>query len=110
MLAHIREVGGYFKAHLQALSEKHECISDVRGMGLMLGLELNSTELAEAVAAEMLRRKIIINRTSDNVLRFLPPYILERKHVDVAIAALDEILTGSVTYAGASPEGEHANG
>ena len=81
LLAHIREVGGYFKQKLQALAEKHECISDVRGMGLMLGLELNSTELAESVAAQMLQRKIIINRTSDNVLRFLPPYVLERKHV-----------------------------
>jgi acetylornithine/N-succinyldiaminopimelate aminotransferase len=110
MLAHIREVGGYFKQKLQALAEKHECISDVRGMGLMLGLELNSTELAESVAAQMLQQKIIINRTSDNVLRFLPPYILERKHVAIAIAALDEILSGSVAYAGVSPKGEHANG
>ncbi len=76
----------------------------------MLGLELNSTELAESVAAQMLQRKIIINRTSDNVLRFLPPYILERKHVDIAIAALDEILSSSAAYAGVSPEGEHANG
>lgn len=110
MLVHIREVGGYFKQKLQVLAEKHECISDVRGMGLMLGLELNSTELAESVAAQMLQQKIIINRTSDNVLRFLPPYILERKHVDIAIAALDEILSGSVAYAGVSPKGEHANG
>ena len=110
MLAHIREVGGYFKQKLQALGEKHECVSDVRGMGLMLGLELNSTELAESVAAQMMQRKIIINRTSDTVLRFLPPYILEDKHVDIAIAALDKILSGSVAYAGISPEGEHANG
>jgi acetylornithine aminotransferase/acetylornithine/N-succinyldiaminopimelate aminotransferase len=110
MLAHINEVGGYFKQKLQALADKHDCITDVRGMGLMLGIELNSTELAESVAAQMLERKIIINRTSDTVLRFLPPYILENKHVDIAIAALDEILSGSVAYAGVSPEGEHANG
>ncbi len=110
MLAHIREVGGYFRQKLQALAEKHDCISDVRGMGLMLGLELNSTELAESVAAQMLQRKIIINRTSDNVLRFLPPYILEREHVDIAFAALDEILSSSAVYAGVPPEGEHANG
>jgi len=41
----------------------------------------------------MLNRKILINCTSDTVLRFLPPYILERTHVDAAIAALDEIFT-----------------
>jgi acetylornithine/N-succinyldiaminopimelate aminotransferase len=110
LLAHIREVGGYFRQQLQALAKQHECISDVRGMGLMLGLQLNSTELAESVAAQMLQRRIIINRTSDNVLRFLPPYILERKHVDIAIAALDEILSSNAAYAGVSPEGEHTNG
>ncbi len=65
--------------------------SDVRGIGLMLGLELNSADLAKRVAAEMMERHIIINRTSETVLRFLPPYILERKHVETAIAALDEI-------------------
>jgi len=42
---------------------------------------------------EMLKRNILINCTSDTVLRFLPPYILERAHVDAAIAALDEIFT-----------------
>jgi acetylornithine aminotransferase/acetylornithine/N-succinyldiaminopimelate aminotransferase len=41
----------------------------------------------------MLKRHILINCTSDTVLRFLPPYILERSHVDTAIAALDEIFT-----------------
>ena len=44
----------------------------------------------------MMAQHIIINRTSETVLRFLPPYILERKHVDTAIAALDEILTASL--------------
>jgi acetylornithine/N-succinyldiaminopimelate aminotransferase len=110
LLAHVREVGGYFKARLEALKEQHECIMDVRGMGLMLGLELNSAELAKSVAAQMMERQIIINRTSETVLRFLPPYILERKHVDLAMTALDEILTSSAAYAGTTPAGEHANG
>jgi acetylornithine aminotransferase/acetylornithine/N-succinyldiaminopimelate aminotransferase len=110
LLTHVREVGGYFKSRLEALKEQHECILDVRGMGLMLGLELNSAELAKSVAAQMMERQIIINRTSETVLRFLPPYILERKHVDLAMTALDEILTSSAAYAGTTPVGEHANG
>jgi acetylornithine/N-succinyldiaminopimelate aminotransferase len=57
----------------------------------------------------MMQRRIIINRTSDNVLRFLPPYILERKHVDLAITALEEILNSSAAQS-ASLTGEHANG
>ena len=61
-------------------------------MGLMLALDLDSAELAKTVAAEMMARRILINRTSETVLRFLPPYILEKKHVDTAIEALDQIL------------------
>ena len=93
VLAHVREVGGYFKQRLEWLRQRHDCITDVRGMGLMLGIGLDSAELAKRAASEMMARHIIINRTSETVLRFLPPYILERKHVDTAIAALDEILT-----------------
>ncbi len=59
----------------------------------MLAAELDSADLAKLTVAEMLKRHILINCTSDTVLRFLPPYIIERKHVDEAIAALDEIFT-----------------
>jgi acetylornithine/N-succinyldiaminopimelate aminotransferase len=94
MLAHVEEVGGYFKKQLAALAVKHEAIAEVRGLGLMLAVELRSAELAKQAAAKMLERHIIINRTNENVLRFLPPYILEPAHVDQAIAALDEVFAG----------------
>ena len=114
VLANIRNVGGYFKQQLERLRARHECVTDVRGMGMMLGMELDSAELATKVAAAMMAQRIIINRTSDTVLRFLPPYILERKHVDRAIAALDEILTsltsGNAALAGQAPAGEHTHG
>jgi acetylornithine/N-succinyldiaminopimelate aminotransferase len=87
------EVGEYFMTQLQALAAKHEAIIDVRGKGLMIGAEIDSADLAKLIVAEMLKRHIIINCTSDTVLRFLPPYVIERAHVDTAIAALDEILT-----------------
>jgi len=109
MLAHVSDVGSYFHEQLQSLAAKHSAIIDVRGMGLMLGIELNSADLAKSVLEEMMRRRIIINRTSETVLRFLPPYILERKHVNIAISALDDILKHA-TQAGAVLAGEHANG
>ena len=93
MLAHIREVGDYFLDALGHLQQKHEAIVDVRGLGLMLAAEVNSADLAKIVLAEMMKRRILINRTSETVLRFLPPYILGKEHVDTTIAALDEILT-----------------
>lgn len=110
MLTHIREVGEFFNSKLQWLATRHDCIIDVRGMGLMLGLELNSTELAKQAAAQMMERRIIINRTSETVLRFLPPFILERKHVEIAVNALDEILKDLTAYAGTASAGEQAHG
>ena len=59
----------------------------------MIAAELDSADLAKLTVAEMLKRKILINCTSETVLRFLPPYILQRAHIDTAIAALDEIFT-----------------
>jgi acetylornithine aminotransferase/acetylornithine/N-succinyldiaminopimelate aminotransferase len=93
LLANASNVGDYFQLELGALAMRHQAIVEVRGKGLMIAAELNSAALAKTVVAEMLKRKILINCTSDTVLRFLPPYILERSHVDTAIAALDEIFT-----------------
>lgn len=93
LLDHVEEVGEYFMGCLRDLARRHTAIKDVRGLGLMIGLQLESESLARHVAAEMLARRIILNRTSDTVLRFLPPYILQREHIDIAISALDAILT-----------------
>ena len=93
LLAHATEVGDYFQQQLSVLAGKHGTIQEVRGKGLMIGAELDSADLAKLTVAEMLKRRIVINCTSDTVLRFLPPYILERAHVDTTIAALDEIFT-----------------
>ncbi len=108
LLKHIHNVGEFFHEELSKLAARHECIVDVRGIGLMLGAELNSADLARHVAAQLMERYIIVNRTSETVLRFLPPFILERKHVETAIKALDEIV--SATYAGAAPAGEQHHG
>jgi acetylornithine/N-succinyldiaminopimelate aminotransferase len=93
ILGHIHEVGEYFKKQLESLRERHEAIIDVRGMGLMLAAEVDSADLAKLAVAQMLERNILINRTSETTLRFLPPYILERSHVDKTIAALDDIFS-----------------
>jgi acetylornithine/N-succinyldiaminopimelate aminotransferase len=93
MLAHVQDVGGYFRGQLAQLAAQHSAlVSGARGMGVMLALELRSADTAKSVASAMFERRILINRTSDTVLRFLPPYILGKSHVDLAIAALDEIL------------------
>jgi len=101
LLSHVDDVGDYFQAGLRGLAEKHGCIKDVRGKGLMLAAELDNADLAKQTVAEMLKRRIVINCTSDTVLRFLPPYVLERRHVTEAIKALDEIFTEKGSAVGA---------
>jgi acetylornithine/N-succinyldiaminopimelate aminotransferase len=92
MLAHITKVGDYFKSRLQALADNYASVKEVRGLGLMLGLELHSADLATDIANQMMQARIILNRTSDTVLRFLPPYILQKQHVDLAVDKLEQLL------------------
>jgi acetylornithine aminotransferase/acetylornithine/N-succinyldiaminopimelate aminotransferase len=111
LLENVTAVGDYFQEQLRGLAKKHEAIVDVRGKGLMLAAEIDSAELAKKTVAEMLKRRILINCTSDTVLRFLPPFILEREHVDIAIAALDEIFTEYAAAQGtAASAGGHQRG
>jgi acetylornithine aminotransferase/acetylornithine/N-succinyldiaminopimelate aminotransferase len=93
LLEHVVEVGEYFQQQLRSLALLHSCIVDVRGKGLMIAAELNSADLAKHAVTAMLKRHVIINCTSDTVLRFLPPFIFERAHVDTTIAALDAVFT-----------------
>jgi acetylornithine/N-succinyldiaminopimelate aminotransferase len=92
LLKHVRTLGEYFHAALEALDKKHKSIQDVRGAGLMLAVEVDSSELAKAVAKQLLQEGIIINRTHETVLRFLPPYVIQKKHVDQLVKALDAAL------------------
>jgi acetylornithine aminotransferase/acetylornithine/N-succinyldiaminopimelate aminotransferase len=94
LLGQVEATGKYFRTQLESLKSKHACVADVRGMGLMLAMELHSADLAKAVVTELLRRRILINRTNDTVLRFLPPYIIQKKHVNQVVRTLDEVLSG----------------
>jgi acetylornithine/N-succinyldiaminopimelate aminotransferase len=96
LLNHVREVAGYFRTQLEELKTRHACIREIRGMGLMLGMELDSADTAKAVVSTLLQNRILINRTHETVLRFLPPYIIRERHVDEVIRALDSALTSSV--------------
>ena len=93
LLEHVKEVGNYFIELLGQLDSRHGAVVDVRGVGLMVGLELDSAERAKFVQKAMLEKKIIINRTHETVLRFLPPYVVTKKQVEVVVKALDEILS-----------------
>ena len=93
LLPHVSEVGDYFMAQLNLLAREHAGIVEVRGTGFMIGVEMCSAELAKEVSDRMLfEQHILINRTSETVLRFLPPYLITKDHVDETIAALGSLL------------------
>ena len=93
LLGHVTKLGKYFLAQLQELQSKHASVTAVRGMGLMLAIDIDSADTAKAIVGQLLQQGILINRTHDTVLRFLPPYIIEKKHVDQVIRALDRALS-----------------
>jgi len=90
LLPSIRSVGGYFQAQLSDLARKHTFIKEVRGFGLMLGMEL--TVPAKQVVLDAIGQGLLINCTHDTVLRFLPPYIATEKEVDRAVKILARLL------------------
>lgn len=110
LLEHVTEVGNYFLAQFRKLAADNPSIVEVRGTGLMLGVEMRSAELATEVTNRLLyERHILMNRTSETVLRFLPPFLITRQHVDETIAALSGILQ-EVGAANPVLAGEHIHG
>jgi acetylornithine aminotransferase/acetylornithine/N-succinyldiaminopimelate aminotransferase len=95
LLPHVRETGKYFRMQLEELKVRHSCILEVRGMGLMLGMELNSADAAKQVVNQLIGHGILINCTNETVLRFLPPYIIAKKHIDRVIRELDAALSSA---------------
>jgi acetylornithine aminotransferase/acetylornithine/N-succinyldiaminopimelate aminotransferase len=93
LLKHVIATGNYFGDALEELDGRHRSIQDVRGAGLMRAIELDSAELAKAVLVRMREAGILINRTHETVLRFLPPYIIEKNHIDQLVKELDRALS-----------------
>lgn len=90
LLSKSRENGKYFKSLLESLKDKYEMIKEVRGSGLMLGMELdmNCAEMVD----DMRNRGVLINCTADNVLRFVPPLVIGKEQVDTVISHMDDML------------------
>ncbi len=82
-----REMGVYFKTGLTTLQGKYSIIRDVRGLGLLLGLELDRD--VAGIANACMERGFLINCVQERVLRFVPPLIIGREEIDLLINCLD---------------------
>ena len=96
-LEHVREMSDYFRSRLEELKKEIPVVGEVRGEGLMLALvlEIPGTEIVKA----LLEAGFLINCTQEKVLRFLPPLIIEREHVDRLIAALRRVIVSAAKTA-----------
>ena len=90
LLPSIRNMGAYFQDRLNQLARKHSFVKEVRGFGLMLGMEL--TVPGKQIVLDAIGEGLLINCTHDTVLRFLPPYIATEKEIDRAIKILGKLL------------------
>ena len=85
-------IGGYLVNRLKGLQKGFDFIKDVRGMGLLIGMELSFD--AGDIVKKCMERGILINYTNGNILRFIPPLIVTADEVDLLINALEEIFMG----------------
>jgi len=84
------KLGSYFKERLEVLKARHEIVREVRGLGLMLGVEMRFDVLS--IILKSMDRGVLVLDAGRNVLRFLPPLVIEREHIDSVIATLDTVM------------------
>ena len=92
ILEHVQEISGYLTERLEELRAEYSCITARRGLGLMQGLELESAVPAGEVSAKALKQGLILITAGNNVMRFIPPLVIEKEHVDEMAAILGNVL------------------
>jgi acetylornithine/N-succinyldiaminopimelate aminotransferase len=90
LLPEIYRLGGDFRMQLTELARHHTCIREVRGYGLMIGMELDIP--GKQIVLDAMEEGLLINCTHDKVLRFLPPYIITDAEIDRAVKMLSRLL------------------
>ena len=90
LLENVSRVGAYLQERLKSLGGKYAAVQEVRGRGLIQGLQLSIP--ARPIVEQALAEGVLFNSTQDTVLRFLPPFLLQEKHVDKGIRVLKKLL------------------
>ena len=105
MIANAKAVGSHLIAGLRDLMGKHQLIGDVRGRGLMIGVELVRDRVTkeraiterDAVVNAAFRRGLLLLGAGRNTIRFSPPLVLTTEQADIAVRIFDEAITAVVT-------------
>jgi acetylornithine/LysW-gamma-L-lysine aminotransferase len=90
MVERAAKQGAYLKANLEKLQTKHKSVKEVRGLGLMLGMETKFDVLNILLKAK--EKGVLVLDAGRNVVRFLPPFVISTDQIDKAISVLDSVL------------------
>lgn len=90
IIEHVREVAPFLEARLRELTEKYDCITELRGTGLMQGLVFDKP--VSGIISKALEKGLILINAGANIIRFVPPLIIEKEHVDEMIAILEDCI------------------
>jgi acetylornithine aminotransferase len=90
VLANGRAMGEYFRSVLEELQSRHACIQDVRGRGLLLGVQLEND--GAPVVNACLEKGFLVNCIQERVLRLAPPLVVAKEQIDALVACLDQVL------------------
>jgi acetylornithine/N-succinyldiaminopimelate aminotransferase len=91
LVERVAELGGSLTRGLQKLAVRHASIGEIRGMGLMIGVQLGS--IAKETVNRLLKKGIITNAAHETVLRLLPPFIISNENIEEFLITLDEVLS-----------------
>lgn len=99
LIENAREAGNYLKESLTKLRGRHPCISDVRGLGLMIGVEFAqidgklSAKFRDQVMVKSFAKGLLLLSCGESTIRFCPPLIVKREEIDTAVGIFDAVLT-----------------
>ncbi len=91
LISRVSEMGNYLTQGLRKIASRHPMVGEIRGMGLMIGVEIGSA--AKEVVNRLLAKGFITNAAHDTVLRLLPPFIISKNDIDEFLTALDKVLS-----------------
>jgi 4-aminobutyrate aminotransferase-like enzyme len=97
LIPHVKRVGELLHRRIGELQDRHAAVVEVRSLGLLIGVQLDSPGRAAAVVDAMRDRGVLIGRTgpNDDVLKIRPPLVFDDEHAGVLVVALDDALAGT---------------
>ncbi|HEY7160512.1 MAG TPA: aminotransferase class III-fold pyridoxal phosphate-dependent enzyme, partial [Acidobacteriota bacterium] len=101
LMANATEVGNYIIAQMKSMMDRHRLIGDVRGVGLMIGVEFvrdritkeKASEETEAIVQRAFQKGLLLLGCGENIIRLAPPLVVDKEDADLALGILDEVLT-----------------